>query len=567
MKHFSKYGLEDDDDDVDMEVPKMPLKKTATFPKEFNQETFVSKNNNLVKLNGHHQNGHLGGGDEAKENANPTHQQTITSTQKNADIVLMQNVLFDDDEDQANGEEDHDEDDGNVVKKKVKNSSFNKSHNTMQRVFPSMTPLIPSTARASNVKKRQLRINYQFKKSQIHINSLHQGCSRVQFLNGSNRFCLVDNKSVLILDCDIAQMNDQPSRDQLIEQLREHLHRETLVSSSVPIIPEQRKCQEFTVSNGLSQSMTDLIQALFGKLTEQLPYSRYQERLQNIKNWLIGYNKQLEVPQKDCWVRILHFLTTNEISFAVTECQNSRNDRLGFLVSAGPSDKLLTMLHMWKLSKYDTKINPQLLKIYALLGGTLQFTTSDGKVINVLQGLHWTQQLFLTLTYCSEPISESDLFAMNPLTFSISKMLQPLPSDVEFHMLAQHSPWIVLSCSPMFLTVDSFFLHETLASYNVLAKDRQTSLTDSIYLYLASQMTDLRWAVYFVLHVGDELVRYRFVTDLLQKNAAQLLEKAVESFLLDSFHIDIRLIDEAKKVYERQQNRHCAGRIQKRILF
>ena len=555
VKHFSKYGLEDEDDDVDMEAPKqggdenVKLINGKTVPKQFNQETFVSKVSSLTipqdKTNVLRERNVFGGEENALENLKKI-------TEKNAEIELMQNVLFDDNDEDGEDEEDEVLNSSKVAKK-AKNSSFNKTQAVITKAFPNVS-IIPASLRASNVKKRALRINANFEKSRAQMNFLHMGsCSRVQFLNGSNRFCFVSGKSVFIMDCDIANIDKAEN----IEQLKEHLHGEVLVGSTISCIPAQRKCGEFMLSGGLSQSMTLLIKALFGPLTEQFPYARYQERLQRIKNWLISYNKQLEVPMNDSWTRILHFLTTNEVEFAVTECENSKNHRLGFLIAASASqdrtEKILTMLELWKMKKYDTKIDTELMKIYVLLGGIFEWKTSDGRHVRVMENLTWTQQLLLILLYCEESLSESELFASNPLAQAMSKMVNQ-PNDVEYHLLAQHSPWIVLSCSDIFLTLDSWFLHETLVSYNVITQDWNTSLSDSIYLYMASQMNDLRWSIYFVVHVQNEYVRYRYVTDLLMKNASQLFNADVESFLLDNFYIDEKLIIEAKLVYSKLKN-------------
>lgn len=572
VKHFSKYGLDADDEDVEMEQsskpaqgeehkgdlhPKEPLsfnsgntlgghlssaaievlpqgqtyrqlndEGSAPSRNEFNLDSSV-RETSAQNLSNYYNYDALFHEEELEVNEN-------TSTQLRAknELNIMRSALF--------FEQDEEVD---TVTKKCKNLSFTKSA-TSHQIIPSLFP-----GKIKSTLARRRKLTFEAKPSQNKANIFSHGYSgspKVNFANGSNKFCIVCGGQVLIFDVNFLELTNE---NDVENQLHEHLSRN---SSILPVssskFPPLIKTNKFCLNVGTETHLNSLIEALYGELSEMLDYCKYQERLGRIESWLFNYNKTLAVPGKP-FHRIMHFLTTNELEFAVTECINSKQPRLAFLISSARfvnKSATMSQLDQWKRSESDAFIETDLLKLYILLSGQSTWTLSTGQIVDVFENLKWTQQLILLLLYKNVHIDDCDVFSTNLVKSAIGQ-LTVKPNVVEYHLLAQSEPWVAIAaCSDL---LDSWLLHESLASFNVIAEDIFNVKSDSIHLYLASQNKDLRWAVFFALHIHNDFIRYNFVSDLLVRNSIQLMDKDVERFLVDKLSVNALLISEAKLYY------------------
>lgn len=351
---------------------------------------------------------------------------------------------------------------------------------------------------------------------------------------------------VLICEANFLEL----SKENDDQKLQEHLTRNSdFISASRSQFPPLIKTNKFCLNVGADAHLNSLIEALYGELSETLDFCKYQERIRRIVNWLFTYNKTLPVPEKT-FARIMHFLTTNELEFAVTESVNSKQPRLSFLLASGPYVKkylIMSQLDHWKRSESDAFIEHDLLKLYILLSGQSSWTLSTGKTVEVFDDLEWTQQLTLLLLYKNLNVSDSEVFNTNLVKSAIS-LLTVKPNCVEYHLLAQSEPWVAISACPGLL--NSWFLHESLGSFNVIPEDAYNNKSDSIHLHLASQATDLRWAVFFALHIHNDFIRYYSVSDLLVRNSTQLIDSEIEKFLIDKLCVNKSMISEAKLLFK-----------------
>ena len=599
VKHFSKYGLDADDEDDDEEeveidpkstssivaiknsmkpiqdqgdivhpittnngfsqtsnqmfsqrLVKMDYQSTLNDPSEFR---FTGDSNlNQSKFSNFNKYESLFEDDYHNVDNEKLNELSSFDMKPSTDLNMMRSTLFN-----IRDSPEHEFD--NMTNKKIKNRSFNKS--VIGTVGTSSTiashqiqpPLFPCKIKSTTIKRRNL--TFEISESKHRINSYSIGyspCPRVNFFNGSNRFCIVVDSKVLIFGVDLVDI--EPN----VAKLENHLTNNTVSNGASNVLdqccPKMLKTTRFELSIGNEKHSTinSLMLALFGELSDDFNYNRYQERLHRIENWLFRHNQMLPVPDKP-FKRIVHFLTTNELEFAVTECINSKQPRLSYLVSSGPfvnKSTILSQLIHWKHSESDCHIDRELLKIYIVLSGQSRWTISTGEVVNVFDDLQWTQQLVINLLYRNRDHNDDEqLFDMNLVRIAIEE-LESKPNVMEYHLLAQNQPWITIgSCTNFF---DSWFVHESLASFNVIVDDWVTNKSDSIHLFLASQCRDLRWAIFFTMHVRNEYIRSHFVRDILIRNVSQLFtDPTTEQFLRERLSIDRRLISEAKLYYGR----------------
>nr|XP_027200695.1 nuclear pore complex protein Nup98-Nup96-like [Dermatophagoides pteronyssinus] len=600
VKHFSKYGLDADEDDDNGDEPVSKAAKadqqklTDPNAKQQSQQTLVKQ---TYDMNGEKLNAHLNGyhSNELDHDQMVNDNNNIISPRYDSPLSFDHNnqtkhyggLLFDDDC-QKNDEynlmrsalfvehENDDNDEIETMSKKCKNLSFTKlsSVTTASQVIPGTSlssSLFPARFLKATIPKKR-RLLFQQQQQQCCPQQKSNAYSiwnseypKVRFANGSNKFSLIVGNDVLIFNLDLLGLNDDNHQTQ--SESIEKLELQFDSHSTVEIIDDQQMQQQqhfeeqkfkipplirtnaYSLNSMIDSNLNLLIEALYGELSETTDYARHQERLRRILKWLYNYNKTLPVP-KNSYDRIVHFLTTNELEFAVTECINSKLPRLSYLISCGPNcrkELIMAQLDLWKRSESDQFIEKKLLKIYCILSGLSSWTTSNGQIIDTLDGIEWTQQLTLLLLYKSHQGVE--MIGTNLVRQAIQE-LTIHPNNVEYHMLAQHQPWLAITSADNYL--DSWLLQEQLQSYNVIVEDISTNKCDSINIFMASQCPQLYWSLFFALHIRDDYLRTFYVKELLIRNAKQLMDDPdLEQSLREKYYIDSCLLSEAKLYWSR----------------
>lgn len=558
VKHFSKYGLDVEDDELEMENV---ADNCQTKKNQFEQKDLKLSGSDNVKLKpdqglfkaavgfdknepftdglpsdrfASNQSGMLSYGnyeaffEDDTMNEDKLNQSSKLKDPMDEEFDIMRTALF----------VDNDEEEVETATKKCKNLSFTKSV-TSNQVLP---PLLPNKFIPANRKRRNLTFEPKFAPHKANIYSVgHSRSPRVSFANGSNKYCLYLGSDVLVFELDLVELN----KNDALTKLEYHfIKNSSIEQASNDNCPPLIKTNQYSLNEKTDSSRNALIEALYGELKEKSYYSRHQERIIRIQNWLFDYNRRLPVPELS-FRRIMHFLTTNELEFAITECLNSKQPRLSCLIATGAycnKSLIFSQLDYWKRSGADVYISKDLLKIYILLAGLIQWTRSDGQIVNQLEGLKWTQQLALIMLYKSRDEEESEIIGTNLVKSSIEHILT-VPNTVEYHLLAQHQPWVAIGCCTDLIS--SWFLHEALLSYNVIMKDIYTNKSDYINLFLASQVKNLRWALFFILHIKNDFLRLSFTKEVLARNVTQL-DEALENYLHANYGINQQLIAEAK---------------------
>lgn len=562
VKHFSKYGLDADDDEVDVENNENCLNKKNQFDqndmklnggdnklklnhlannfkcddgiykKSFeNDEVFsngfapgltfsMDSRQKIVSNYGNYEN-LLDDVDDVMADDKPNRTKTLNPMEEQ--FSIMRSALFVDNDDEVEN-----------VTKKCKNLSFTKSVASSQ-----VLPLFPSNVNTFNRKKRNLSFEPTFAKHKANIYSVcHSQFPRIHFINGSNRYSIVVGNEVLIFELDLVEIE----KNEAINKLDDQLFKNSSIEDNSSHFPPLIKTNPFVLNEKMDCSLNSLIEALYGELKEVSSYSQHQERILRILNWLFSYNKRLAVPDQS-FDRIMHFLTTNELEFAITECINSKQPRLSYLISTASycnKSLIVSQLDHWKRSGADVHINKKLLKIYILLSGQIEWTLSNGETINQLENLYWTQQLVLILLYNNR--QEHEIIGTNIVKSAIDHLLST-PNNVEYHLLAQSQPWVAIgSCSD---AIDSWFLHEALLSYKVIVDDTFTNKSDFINVFMASQVKNLRWALFFALHIKNNSLRLSCTKELLSRNIKQI-DTDLEDTLLNQYGVNLSIISEAK---------------------
>jgi nuclear pore complex protein Nup98-Nup96 len=580
VKHFSKYGLTEEDDDEEEdelldqssnEAINQPIPKQIVSTKEFsaNKKNLSTKESEPLALNA--------SSDELSAKILKPKDNTMNflfddkdseelddiEADKSLDYSSqfqtefseydkMRSTLFDDYEDIA------------VVTKKSKNYSFLVSQNEIKskKQFQSsyFPPVISAVKKPVKLERRSLTfepdIHSAKNKIVCDISSVCVSQSpKISFFNGSRKFTFIKGGTVLI--CELNLINfDNSTVDRFEEQLKNNS--KIIVTPSMnQIIPPFIETREFSKNSYNPLELELLVEALYGNLSQSTPYAYHQERIDRIKVWLFSVNKKLSLPKKTT-SKIIHFLSTNELEAAVDEAINTSHPRLASLLSFGNTINkylLIAQLDSWKCCKADLFIEKELLKIYILLSGQINWRISSGVEINILEGLNWTQQLALILLYITPSEGENNELGVELLKTSISH-LTVLPDEVEYHLLAGHTPWVAMSSSSNIL--ESWFLHQSLKSYRVIIDENGLSAgSDAVHCLLASQITDICWSCFVASHIKHDIIREMVIKEILGRNSLKLEQnEGIEKWLLNNISLTNDYMAEAKAIKSKASFNH-----------
>lgn len=403
----------------------------------------------------------------------------------------MRNAFFPDDEEDSDSFEA-----SSHIKKPKRNVYYDdKRPKEPIEMFSSYVPKI------NFIKKRELILEPEplFAKEKMisDISSVRaQGCHKIRFCNGTSNFMIIRNRSVFMHTLDLI-----PDVSNHFPRFEAQLNDNTIVNSEAGKLPFLETKQ--IVHNRFNiQHLEELVDAYYGDLTETTEYGKHHERINRVIDWLSRRNRLLKKP-KNTIARILYHMCCNDLKSAVDEAIQGKYPKLGLLICSGNNvsvkSSLIKQLQSWTKSGADKFIDPELLKIYVVLSGGVRWLTSNAKDIDVLENLSWTQQLCLMLIFSTHRGIQD---CVGNLTVETD--------DVEYHILAGHSPFRAIDAAPNHL--EAWFLHQSLQSYKVIVDDPRSDL---VHMTMWSQLLpkSVKLACYVATHIKTDVLRESAIAD------------------------------------------------------
>ena len=367
------------------------------------------------------------------------------------------------------------------------------------------------------------------------------------FQSGSARFLTIQGKQVTlysVLDDEIMVKNNPSITERMEVQLKKH----TIIKSSshgTPVAEVRKK-----IVNSLNpRSLNLLILALYGDIVKTnggslTPYEEEETRRNCLIDWLCQRNKSNYKLPSDPMSKILYFLSVNDVKAACDEGVKSLHPRLSLLLSCSlctfSRDDCLAQLDSWKTSGADAFISNEILKIFVLISGSMNWSLSTGQVVSAVQGLEWSQQLALNLIYNQETGLEDCISFLD---------LDMNDSSIEFHVIMNlfgDNQWNTLEECVSF--EEAWFLHQSLLAFDGLPF--VSVMSDALHGQLVSRFIhlDVKLAAFVALHIKDDYVRHKTLTEVLEISAASMSEED-EVFLTKSLLIDEKDVAAAKAIY------------------
>ncbi|XP_077558826.1 nuclear pore complex protein Nup98-96 isoform X1 [Haemaphysalis longicornis] len=340
-------------------------------------------------------------------------------------------------------------------------------------------------------------------------------------------------------------------------------------------------------------------------------YSYAKSRKDALSDWLVETTKpvieaeiaDLQREGKGELRVMLSHLSGRFIAEACAVAQRSRDFRLGLLLSQGGSNPvsrvmLQKQLDHWKKFKHDRYMEPERIRVYALLAGLMVWQTSD-RTINCCADLDWKRALALHLWYhCSPTGSISDAVAAYSSAFQSDQPLPPYarppyppcheddtseepyaldpeaPLDTCFLLLklycdrSQRLDRLLAPVSSLPSQLDfriSWLLHKLVQSFGFSHLSRSAAAT--LHTSFAAQLESWGlwpWAVFALLHLETAAARHRAVTELLTRHVSGSRKGAHpdtaltedESFVCDRLFVPPAWVYRAKAIRASSEGNH-----------
>jgi len=362
---------------------------------------------------------------------------------------------------------------------------------------------------------------------------------KVRFSNGLNNLIIIDGRNVNVCKLQlIPELNTGSLNERFNLQMKYNSEICFQSNDKAPYIQVKP-----TIENKYNiDRLEKLVKALYGSLDGIASEHEYnQERSNRIIDWLTEQNRKQERPA-NLYERIIYYLASNEIKLAVDDLITANHPKLAILLCSGNNyaikSNICQQLLEWKTLQGDEFIPPALLKIYVLLSGETRYRLSNNHQIDVLENLTWTQQLALLLLYSVE----------NSLKNCINYMTCET-NDVEYHLIANNDPLVAMSSAENDL--EAWFLHQSLKSYGIVRPEVNSNVQHSL---LASELMcqDIRWACYVACHITHDLLREYTLKELLF-HFVERLNPDNEEWLKRNLNISNKYIASVKAIHAKSK--------------
>lgn len=478
----------------------------------------------------------------------------------NQEISFMQSVLFDDNNDYSFSS-DRKESKRSMIVQGAKRVALQDSSSSLNSSIVERS-IVTGTTVPQPLRVRDLKIRPDLRSAHNkYIRDISSVCvsgsNKVKFFNGSKRFCWISGNSVVVYDLELIPTKNNALSEDVKKKFETFLHKHSHFKRhfNAPNLI-------YTDEQITSATSYELLCALHGSIEAGTsPYCEQRLRLEKVIKWLASVNKELPIPS-NLYDRILYHMTCDRYDLATGEALKNDHPHLALLLASLNLNKstLKRQLKNWRKRGIDQYIDPELLKIYALLSGEVDWDTSNKTTIHCLDGMSWTQQLCLFALHSITDIdNEKKKYGLELLP-SYVEILQTDTNNVNYHIIARHGPAIILSAAENLL--DEWFLLESLKSFsiaNMVNSNSNNDATDVVHCNLASQLSalDLRWACFVALHIVNPELRSQVLTRCLEQNINQLREErsdantvcTTEEWLKQKLNIPAEFIEHAKEVY------------------
>ena len=365
------------------------------------------------------------------------------------------------------------------------------------------------------------------------------------FASGSGQLLTVTGKQITLYSgLEQETLGEKTTQERIQAQFKNNSVVVTSCTSSLPFI-EIRK----NIVNALNpREVNLLILALYGNIMKRngMSLNAYEDeeaRRNCLIDWLCNRNRSYKLPSQVI-PRIFYFLAMNDVKSAVDEAVASHQPRLALMLSCGlctfSRDEALSQLDSWKMSGADAWIETGILRLFILISGAINWTISSGEVITAMNGLKWSQELALNLIYNQETGLHDCIACM--------ESYGDCDDSIEFHLIKNMfgDQWQTLcQCQSL---LEAWFLHQSLVAFNAIPC--VSSMSDSLHGQLVSQVIhkSVKWSAFIALHIRDDVVRGKTVSEVLAVNAEKIGESE-EDFLTKQLLIPEKEVASCKAVF------------------